>query len=110
MVDQPKSEFIPKLVKGLLAHRVNGAWEGTQENSSVLQALDRYFRTYEKQTPNIVAQTWLDDTLVANHKFVGRTSDSRLTKIPMSYLLDKKNSEVLINKQGPGRLYYQTGA
>ncbi len=107
MIDQPKSELIPKLVKGLLAHRVNGAWEGTQENSSVLQALDRYFRTYEKQTPDIVAQTWLDDTLVANHKFVGRTTDSRLTKIPMSYLLDRKASEVLINKVGPGRLYYR---
>jgi uncharacterized protein YfaS (alpha-2-macroglobulin family) len=107
MVDQPKSELIPKLVKGLLAHRKNGAWEGTQENSSVLQALDCYFRTYEKQTPDIVAQTWLDNTLVANHKFVGRTTDSRLTKIPMSYLLDKKASEVLINKQGPGRLYYR---
>lgn len=107
MVDQPKSELVPKLVKGLLAHRKNGAWEGTQENSSVLQALDRYFRTYEKQTPDIVAQTWLDNTLVANHKFVGRTTDSRLTKIPMSYLLDKEASEVLINKQGPGRLYYR---
>jgi len=109
MEDQPKSELIPKLVKGLLAHRKNGVWDGTQENGYILQALDRYFRIYEKQTPDFVAQTWLGNTLVANHKFAGRTVDSKLTQIPMSFLLQQQASEILINKEGPGRLYYRLG-
>jgi hypothetical protein len=61
--DQPKSELIAKLVKGLLAHRKNGAWDCTQENWIVLEALDKYFSTYEKETPDFTASAWLDDTL-----------------------------------------------
>ncbi len=107
MDDQPKSDLIPKFVKGLLAHRKNGVWEGTQENGYILQALDRYFKIYENQTPDFVVQTWLGNTLVANHKFEGRTVDSKLTQIPMSYLLKNQADEILINKEGTGRLYYR---
>ncbi len=107
MEDQPTSDLIPKFVKGLLAHRKNGAWEGTQENGYILQTLDRYFNTYEKQVPDFIAQTWLGNTLLANHKFAGRTTVSRLTRVPMDYLLKNAASEILINKQGPGRLYYR---
>jgi hypothetical protein len=52
----PKSDLIPKLVTGLLAHRKAGRWLNTQENAFALLALDRYFRTYEKTTPDFVAQ------------------------------------------------------
>ncbi len=107
MEDQPTSDLIPKFVKGLLAHRKNGAWEGTQENGYILQTLDRYFNTYEKQVPDFIAQTWLGNTLLANHKFAGRTTISRLTRVPMDYLLKNTASEILINKQGQGRLYYR---
>ncbi|HWT01892.1 MAG TPA: alpha-2-macroglobulin family protein, partial [Pyrinomonadaceae bacterium] len=46
--DQPQNDLIPKLVRGLLAHRKQGRWENTQENVFILLALDRYFNTYEK--------------------------------------------------------------
>ncbi|MFA7337254.1 MAG: alpha-2-macroglobulin family protein [Candidatus Obscuribacterales bacterium] len=107
--DQPDNPLIPKLVKGLLAGRRNGIWQGTQENSYVLQALDKYFSTYEKQTPNFEGQTWLNDTLVANHKFAGRSLDTKSTTVPMEYLLSKgkATNDILINKEGTGRLYYR---
>ncbi|CAN5597033.1 hypothetical protein BH11CYA1_BH11CYA1_25350 [soil metagenome] len=107
--DQPENKLIPKLVKGLLAGRQNGIWQGTQENCCVLQTLDKYFSTFEKQTPDFEGQTWLNDTLVANSKFVGRSLETKSTTVPMQYLLSqgKPSNEVLINKQGPGRLYYR---
>src|SRR5262249_25487595 len=52
--DDPKSDLIPKIVRGLLAHRKAGRWENTQENCFILLALDRYFATYEKVTPNFI--------------------------------------------------------
>jgi uncharacterized protein YfaS (alpha-2-macroglobulin family) len=109
--DQPDNPLIPKLVKGLLAGRRNGVWQGTQENSYVLQTLDKYFSTYEKQTPDFEGQTWLNDTLVANHKFAGRSLDTKSTTVPMEYLLSKSktSNDVLINKEGPGRMYYRVG-
>ena len=41
--DQPKSDLIPKIVRGLLDHRVAGKWGNTQENVFILLALDRFF-------------------------------------------------------------------
>ena len=48
IADQPANDLIPKIVRGLLAHRTQGRWSNTQENVFVLLALDRYFKTYEK--------------------------------------------------------------
>jgi alpha-2-macroglobulin len=38
---RPQSDLIPKVVTGLLAHRVNGRWGNTQENTFILLALDQ---------------------------------------------------------------------
>lgn len=109
MADQPESELIPKMVKGLLAHRKNGTWQGTQENGYILQALDQYFGTYEKQKPDFESQAWLGETLVGLQKFVGRTTESKILSIPTSYLAKRNDDDIVINKVGPGRLYYRIG-
>jgi hypothetical protein len=67
IADQPKSDLIPKLVAGLLAHRKAGRWSSTQENVFVLLALDRYFGAYERTTPDFVARAWLGE------RYAGRT-------------------------------------
>ncbi len=105
--DQPQSPLIPKLVKGLQQRSKNSIWVGTQENSYVLQALDKYFSAYEKETPDFQAHAWLNDTLIANQKFAGRTTESRSVTVPMPYLLSHPCDQVQIDKTGPGRLYYR---
>ena len=77
--DDPDSDLIPKVVNGLLAHRSAGRWRNTQENVFVLLALDRYFNTFEAQTPDFVARMWLGDTYVAAHEFEGYSTDTRST-------------------------------
>jgi uncharacterized protein YfaS (alpha-2-macroglobulin family) len=72
--DQPQGTIIPKLVKGLLGHKKAGRWTNTQENAFVLLALDRYFKTYEKVTPDFVARVWLGDRFAGEHAFKGRTT------------------------------------
>ncbi|MBL0214832.1 MAG: hypothetical protein IPQ07_13225 [Myxococcales bacterium] len=59
ILEQPDLDLIPKLVTGLLAHRSAGHWLNTQENAFALLALDLYFQTYEKVTPNFGARVWL---------------------------------------------------
>ncbi|MCM3869438.1 MAG: Ig-like domain-containing protein, partial [Pyrinomonadaceae bacterium] len=59
--DQPTNDLIPKIVRGLLDHRTQGRWANTQENIFILLALDKYFNTYEKVTPDFVARVWLGD-------------------------------------------------
>lgn len=107
---QPGSDLIPKVVRGLLAHRVAGHWNNTQENSFVLLALDHYFQVYEKATPDFVARAWLGEGYAGEHSFKGRSTDSYQVNIPMDYLKKAPGAQDLIlSKDGTGRLYYRIG-
>ncbi len=104
------ADLIPKLVRGLLANRVKGRWRSTQENAFVLLALDKYFQVYEKTKPNFVAKMWLGDAYAGEQKYAAYTTDSNLVNIPMSYLQSQNPQQNLVlDKQGAGRLYYRIG-
>lgn len=111
--DQPDSDLIPKLVNGLLSNRSGGRWQNTQENVFVLLALDRYFNIFEAVTPDFVARLWLGDTYVAEHPFQGRSATTQATTVPMSYLVDPAqgddSQDLILAKEGDGRLYYRLG-
>jgi uncharacterized protein YfaS (alpha-2-macroglobulin family) len=114
ILDNPNSDLIPKLVTGLLAHRTKGHWGNTQENVFVLLALDRYFNTFEAQTPDFVARIWLGDTYAGSQEFEGRTTERHQTDIPMPYLVFESlggggTQDLILSKEGAGRLYYRLG-
>ena len=107
--DQPKLDLIPKIVTGLLAHRKAGRWLNTQENTFALLAMDRYFQTYEKVTPDFVARVWLGNDYAGDHKFKGRTTDTFTIPIPMKAVAAHDKQDLTIQKDGKGRLYYRIG-
>ena len=107
--DQPANDLIPKVARGLLAHRDKGRWGSTQDDAFVLLALDLYFRTYEKTTPDFVARAWLGDETVAEHTYHGRKTESQRTRIPMSLLQANGAQPLTLAKQGKGRMYYRLG-
>lgn len=107
--DQPDNDLIPKLVTGLLAHRTQGRWGNTQENVFVLLALDKYFNTFEAQTPDFVAKAWLGEQYVAGFTFQGRSTDYQSVSVPMSYLAEQGQQDLILSKEGDGRLYYRLG-
>lgn len=107
----PESTLCTKLCKGLQAHKVKGAWKSTQENCFVLIALDKYFHIKERDTPDFVANIWLNNDYCGQHQYKGRTTNTYTVNIPMKALLssvDTDNSKNLImQKDGNGRLYYR---
>ncbi|CAF2070665.1 unnamed protein product [Rotaria magnacalcarata] len=112
----PNSTLCTKLCKGLQAHKVKGAWKSTQENCFVLIALDKYFHAKEKDTPDFVANIWLDNDYCGQHQYKGRTTNTHTVNIPMTAILssssdtnnnNKKN--LIMHKDGNGRLYYRIG-
>jgi uncharacterized protein YfaS (alpha-2-macroglobulin family) len=110
MVETPDSDLIPKVVAGLMNGRTNGRWSNTQENVFVLAAMDRYFNTFEATTPDFVARMWLGDVYVAQHTHQGRTTETQQTVVPMSLLVDQPGTQDLVlAKEGDGRLYYRLG-
>lgn len=105
----PKNDVVPKLVNGLLAHQKAGRWGNTTENAFVLLALDRYFRVYEGVTPDFVARVWLGDGLAGDHTFAGRSTDRVQIDVPMQWLQEKGRQDLVIGREGKGRLYYRVG-
>jgi hypothetical protein len=106
--------LIPKVVAGLLAHRTRGHWGNTQENVFVLLALDRYFDTYESQTPDFVARIWLGETYAGSSEYQGYSTERHQIDIPMAYLVDEalgggETQDLILQKDGVGRLYYRLG-
>ena len=106
---QPDNPLIPKVVRGLLGHRVRGRWDNTQENAWVLLALDRYFHAFEGQTPEFVARIWLGERFAGSHAFTGRNADRWNLSAPMRVLQEQRPESITVGKEGPGRLYYRAG-
>ena len=107
--EQKDLDLIPKIVTGLLAHRTAGHWLNTQENAFVLQALDLYFHTYEKITPDFVARVWLGNDYAGDHAFHGRTTETADVAIAMKDVATHDHQDLTIQKDGKGRLYYRIG-
>jgi alpha-2-macroglobulin len=102
-------DVVTRLAQSLLAHRTSGRWGGTQENAWVLLALDRYFRTYEATTPSFRARVWIDDRYAGGRAFEGRSTDREHVHIPMPDLLRADPDDLLIAREGAGRMYYRAG-
>ena len=114
VVDQPDSDLITKLVRGLLGHRTAGRWGNTQENVWVLLAMDRYFNTFESQTPDFVARIWLGEQYAGGHAFEGRSAENVNLDVPMQFVQDSATGAdgdvpLILQKEGEGRLYYRLG-
>jgi hypothetical protein len=107
--EAPDSDLLPKVVTGLLGHKKAGRWLNTQENVFVLMALDRYFETFEKVTPDFVARVWLGSQYAGEHAFKGRSTDRHAVDIPMQYVADAGKADLVVQKDGAGRLYYRIG-
>ena len=105
----PESDLVAKVVAGLLASRVRGRWSNVQENSFILLAMNRYFAAFEATDPDFVARVWLGDLYAAQHQFSGRSTDRALTLVPMAELLAEGDSDLIVEKDGEGRLYYRLG-
>jgi len=110
----PKDPITTKVVRGLVAARIKGRWETTQANAFAMYALSAYFKKYEKQVPNFVAQLWLGTGYVGSKQFQGRSMAVSETKVPMRVLLDQSKASngktsIILAKKGPGRLYYRLG-
>jgi uncharacterized protein YfaS (alpha-2-macroglobulin family) len=107
--EQKDLDLIPKVVTGLLAHRKAGRWLNTQENTFALLAMDLYFNTYEKTTPDFVARVWLGNDYAGDHAFKGRTTEYFAIPIPMKDVAAHDKQDLTIQKDGQGRLYYRVG-
>ncbi|MEX2627283.1 MAG: hypothetical protein WD225_10405, partial [Ilumatobacteraceae bacterium] len=109
LTQEPDSDLIPKVVAGLLGDQRRGRWDNVQENSFILLALNRYFDTAETVTPDFVARAWLGDLYTVEHVHEGRSTDRTASVVPIDELIGADDTDLVLAKDGPGRLYYRIG-
>jgi alpha-2-macroglobulin len=109
IANAPKSDLVEKVVAGLLANKVKGRWNNVQENTFALLAFKRYYDTYESATPNFVARAWVGDKFAGEYAFRGRTTERSNISVPMKALMEGGNRDLVVAKNGTGRLYYRIG-
>jgi len=109
MREAPQHPLIVKLARGLLEARTRGRWMTTQENLTVLQAMRRYFDTYEKVTPNYTGKIWVGTAGYVEHAFTGHTNTRVVSDLDWSALAPGSTHEIALAKMGPGRMYYRIG-
>jgi len=108
----PEDPLLPKVIAGIMDERdprAGGRWGTTHANAWALLAAARYFTTVEKQVPDYVARIWLDQSFAGEQAFKGRSMAVREQRVPMARLQQDAPKEVLIAKDGPGKLYYRLG-
>jgi uncharacterized protein YfaS (alpha-2-macroglobulin family) len=105
----PESDLIPKLGRGLFAHRRSGRWSNTQENIFIILAMSQYFSTYETAKPHFEARMWLGEHCVGEIQLSGRENDSHHLSIPMAFVAEHERPDLILSKEGQGRLYYRLG-
>ena len=91
------------------AYREKGRWGQHPGKCFILVALDRYFRTYEKATPDFIAKVWLGDGFAGQHRFKGARLTGKTSKYPCLFCLPSGIQPITLQKTGPGRLYYRLG-
>lgn len=107
----PEDPLLPKVMAGLMEDRApgRGAWGSTHATAWALLAANRYFTAVEKDVPDFVARVWLDDRAAFERTFAGREVEVAEQTVPMAELLAAGPGEIVIGKEGAGRLYYRLG-
>jgi uncharacterized protein YfaS (alpha-2-macroglobulin family) len=106
--DQPL--HVPRLVRSLLGARQNGRWRNTQENATALEALVRYYKTFEAEPPDFSASVTLGPRAIGSARFQGRSTVAQQVRLAMPDLLRRiaqgAEHELTIARAGTGRVYY----
>ena len=107
--DDGFDQLAPRLVRSITQARGNrDHWENTQENVFCLNALIDYARRWEAADPEMKFEALLDDTRMGAGEFTAVTNPAQEFSTPILASHPGSQSEVVINREGRGRLYYAT--
>lgn len=97
-------ELLDKLVRVVIAQRVRGSWPEYYDNAAALTALVDYSRG-QPANANFTATVTAGGMQRASETFVGYANPLREVSVPMAQL-PKGASDVVLAKNGTGRLHY----
>jgi uncharacterized protein YfaS (alpha-2-macroglobulin family) len=96
----------PRIARGLLGLRSNGAWRSTQENGWALLALRDYRLAQESSTKEMEARAFLGRDMVASRVFQGAADAELSAVVPAARVIAAGGGPVAFQLIGDGQLFY----
>lgn len=78
----------------------------TQEHIRLFLAFERYYRVFEADTPDFVANVLFKDQVKISETFKGRDLKARVHNVPLKDFWPGETLDLSIQKEGTGMLYY----
>ena len=98
--------LVPQIAKWIIDKRRSGHWHSTQENFYVFYALNDFFRTHEKESPDFAFKITLDARTLLEDSFKGLAAGIKTARIKLSTHPVGKELPLAVRKEGDGTLYY----
>ena len=103
----PPSDIPFKLVRAITQTRKNRShWENTQENMFCMQALIDFSQAYERDTPRMALQAFLDNQLMGKASFQDFKDASVEIQRPIGESDPGRSAPLTLKRDGQGRVYY----
>jgi alpha-2-macroglobulin len=102
----PRHPLAPRLARGLLGLRRNGAWRSTQENLWALIALEDYRRTQESMPANVDVRAYLGDDAMGTWSFRSGQIVGDPLQIPMTRVARRSGEPITFAMKGSGKAFF----
>lgn len=103
-------ELVKRMVPWLMQARKNGRWNDTQENAWAMAALVDYYKKYESEVPDFVANVTLGGAPLFRETFQGRSTAAKGQHFSMQQVLAKgtpgQEMPLVFTRDGVGTLFY----
>lgn len=102
----PENPFVWKLVRAMLASRIDGRWDTTQSTSLSILSLVEYLKQTKELESSYTFTAAVDSASILNGTVVPGMLKQWSAGIPFTDLPREKEVNIGIAKEGQGRLYY----
>ena len=103
---EPTHPLIPKIVRGILGARKNGAWDSTHEAAWSLLALSDYQRALESKPVHLSVNAFFGQDSLFSASFEGHSLQAKNESIAMKNLAGK-GRVLSFDVKGSGTLFYE---
>jgi len=103
---EPEAPLVTPLMRYIAQSRRANRWNNTQENIYCLNAMRDYARIYEKDAPDFTASGSLGEHELGSIRFQGMDAEPRMLSYQYRDEDPGRTQQLVLKKDGEGRLYY----
>ncbi len=100
------NKLVPGIVRYLVSDMKADGWANTHEAAFSLLALSKYYRLFEKTSPDFTAKATYGLFPLSTHRFTSSADKSVTIELPAKKLKKGTEKKLTITRRGHGILYY----